>query len=496
LGSRATRPDETVLLVPVADFRRTDLARTALLLAGLLALTVSVALPRPAPLAAAALSLLIAAVLAHRSLTGWHTLLALILVVILFIPIRRYTMPGNLPFQLEPYRLLVGVIGAGWLTSMLVDSRVRLRGSGFEGPMLLYAAAALLSVILNTGRIQALGVQTDVVKKLTFFASFMLLFYFVVSVVRTAEMLDKLVKLLVGGAVAVSLSGIFEARTGYNFFNHLGQWIPVLRLSELPDVPGRGARLRIYASAQHPIALGAMLVMMIPLAIYLYRRFGHKRWIFAAGILALGALATVSRTSIIMLFVVFLVFLWLRPVETKRILPALLPLVVAANLAIPGTLGSLREAFFPKGGLVAEQAADPGRRGSGRVADLPAAMAKVKRQPLVGQGMGTMITDQDRQNADILDDQWLGTLLETGLLGALSLVWLFRRAVSRLAKAAKADDTPRGWLFAGIAASVTAYSVGMITYDAFSFIQVTIIMYILLGFAACALAMARERPPS
>jgi hypothetical protein len=480
-------------LAPVADLRRTDLARTGLVIAGLLALTISVALPRPAPLAAAALSLLIAAILAHRPLTGWHTLLGLILVVILFIPIRRYTMPGNLPFELEPYRLLVGVVGAGWLTSMLVDSNVRLRGSGFEAPLLTYAAAAILSVLFNTGRIQALGVQTDVVKRLTFFGSFMLLLYFVVSVVRTPRMLDSLLKLFVGGSVVVALFGIWEARTGYNFFNHLGQWIPVLKLSELPDVPGRGGRLRIYASAQHPIALGAMLVMMIPLAVYLLQRFGQKRWILAAGILTLGALATVSRTSIIMLFVVFFVFLWLRPVETKRILPALLPLVVAANLAMPGTLGSIKNAFFPPGGLVAEQAADPGRRGSGRVADLPAAMIKVKRQPLVGAGMGTMIIDVGRQNADILDDQWLGTLLETGLLGALSLLWLFRRAIARLSRAAKLDDSPRGWLYAGITASIMAFGVGMLTFDAFAFIQVTIIMYILLGFGAAALNMAHDR---
>lgn len=481
------------MLAPVADLRRTDLARTGLVLTGLLALTVSVALPSPAPLAAGGLAVLIAAILAHRPLTGWHTLLGAILVVILFIPIRRYTMPGNLPFQLEPYRLLVAVVGGGWLTSMLVDSRVRLRGSGFEAPLLTFAAAGILSVLFNTGRIQALGVQAEVVKELSFFASYLLIFYFVVSVVRTPRMLDSLLKLLVGGAVGVALAGIFEARSGYNVFNHLGQWIPVLTLSELPDVPGRGARLRIYASAQHPIALGAMLVMMIPLAIYLRQRFGKVRWIVAAGILTLGALATVSRTSVLMLIVVFVVFLCLRPVETRRILPALLPLVVATNLAIPGTLGSLKQAFFPPGGLVAEQAAGPGYRGAGRVADLPAAMAKLKRQPLVGQGMGTMVSEVDRQNADILDNQWLGTLLETGLLGALSLLWLFRRAVSRLARAAKLDDSPRGWLYTGIAASVTAYAVGMFTYDAFAFIQVTIMMYILLGFAGAALTM-RGRP--
>jgi O-antigen ligase len=144
--------------------------------------------------------------------------------------------------------------------------------------------------------------------------------------------------------------------------------------------------------------------------------------------------------------------------------------------------------------MVAEQAALPGYRGAGRVADLGPAMSAFKRQPLLGQGVGTRVTDQERANADILDNQWLGTLLESGLLGALSLLWLFRRAVSRLGQAAKLDDSPRGWLYSAIAASVTAYAVGMLTFDSFAFIQVTIIMFILLGFAAAALGMAREGP--
>ena len=41
---------------------------------------------------------------------GWHGLLAGLILVILFIPIRRYSLPGNLPFELEPYRLLVIVL--------------------------------------------------------------------------------------------------------------------------------------------------------------------------------------------------------------------------------------------------------------------------------------------------------------------------------------------------------------------------------------------------
>jgi O-antigen ligase len=149
-------------------------------------------------------------------------------------------------------------------------------------------------------------------------------------------------------------------------------------------------------------------------------------------------------------------------------------------------------AFFPKGGLVAEQANAP--VGSGRVASLPTALHDYKRQPLVGQGMGTRVAKPGEVNTQILDDQWLGTLVETGLVGALSFVWLFRRALSRLARAAKRDDSPRGWLYTALAASIAAFAVGMFTYDAFAFIQVTIVMYILLGFAGAALNMAQDSP--
>src|SRR5437868_4905723 len=55
----------------------------------------------------------------------WHNLLALLVLCVLFIPIRRYTM-GGVGFQLEPYRLLVALLIFAWGSSLLIDPRVRL----------------------------------------------------------------------------------------------------------------------------------------------------------------------------------------------------------------------------------------------------------------------------------------------------------------------------------------------------------------------------------
>ena len=79
-----------------------------------------------APLVALAVIL----VVASRTLLSWHALLAGLVLVILFIPIKRYSLPGNLPFELEPYRLYVAFLATMWLAALLVDPRVRFRRSG------------------------------------------------------------------------------------------------------------------------------------------------------------------------------------------------------------------------------------------------------------------------------------------------------------------------------------------------------------------------------
>src|SRR5687767_15777608 len=81
---------------------------------GVLALAVAAGGQRTPLLAAAAGGLLLAAVLVRRPYIRWETILVVLVLVILFIPIRRYTMPGDLPFQLEPYRVLVALVLAGW----------------------------------------------------------------------------------------------------------------------------------------------------------------------------------------------------------------------------------------------------------------------------------------------------------------------------------------------------------------------------------------------
>src|SRR5262249_6277881 len=144
-----------------------------------------------------------------------------------------------------------------------------------------------------------------------------------------------------------------------------------------------------------------------------------------------------------------LVYVWLRPAQTRRMWPALLPLLVAIHVALPATLGPLKDSFFPKGGLIADQSSSKGTIGQGRIADLGPAFALWSTKPLLGQGFAShSVDDADLSDSlAILDDQWLGTLLDTGLAGVVGLGWLFVRFIRRCARASKEDDSDQGWLF-------------------------------------------------
>ncbi len=148
---------------------------------------------------------------------------------------------------------------------------------------------------------------------------------------------------------------------------------------------------RAFGSAQHPIALSAALVLLFPISIYLVQRSGQRRWWLAAGLLFAGSLATMSRTSVIMLVVVGLVFVLLRPREVKRLLPALIPGLALVHFALPGTLITLKQSFFPTGGLLAQQQANAGYSGQGRLADVGPALDSWSQNPLFGGGYGTRI---------------------------------------------------------------------------------------------------------
>jgi polysaccharide biosynthesis protein PslJ len=410
----------------------------------------------------------------------WRWPLTAILVVILFVPMRRYALPVELPFELEPYRIIVALAIALWILSLLAQPDVALRRSGLEGPVLVYAVALVASDFANPGR--AAAYQSFVIRALTLGLSVVVVFYFVVSVVRTFSQVLAILKLLVVGSSVLAALALIESRTGWSPFQHLDHYFPVLQPTASFTGETRGA-IRALGSAEHPIALGALFVIVAPLALYLAIRLGRWWWASVL-ILMAGTFATVSRTAILMLVVATLVLLMLRFRETWRFAPLLIPMVVIVHFAVPGALGATKLAFAPPGGLVAEQSNDENVEGSGRVADIGPSLELFRAKPFLGYGYGTLQSSGPRANARILDNQWLSSLLNVGLVGVLSLAWLFTRFVREVGRRARHERTVDGWLLVALVASVAAFGAGMFTYDAFTFTQVTLVFFVILALGS------------
>ena len=58
------------------------------------------------------------------------------------------------------------------------------------------------------------------------------------------------------------------------------------------------------------------MAMLVPFAIYLGVTRGQRRWFGAAVVLLAGDFASGSRTGLIAIVVMLIVFLWLRPRQT------------------------------------------------------------------------------------------------------------------------------------------------------------------------------------
>jgi hypothetical protein len=432
----------------------------------------------------------------HRKLLQWPSLVALILVVVLFVPISRYALPGNLPFNLELYRVVVALVVVVWLASLLIDPRVRLRRTYFDPPLLLLVASVVASDLANPGRVNDLS--ANVAKSLTFFLSFILVYYVVATTLRGREPVMFVLKLIAVGGVIIGLCAIIEQRTAYNPFDHVDSVVPFLvHVGPIGEV-FRGGNLRVFGPAQHPIALGAALIMILPIAVY-FARMGKRRWWVGAVLLVLGALATGSRTAVVMLVVEIIVFLRLKPQETKRLWPALVPAVVVVHVFLPGQIGTFKDAFFPKGGLIAQQTQlaqnANAELAGGRIRQLKPMISEASRHPFFGEGFGTRLTgfNTPKRNAPILDNQWLNNLLDVGYIGFFLWVWLFVRAVRRLCREARwADDEGDQWLFAGLAAMMVALPIGMLTFDANSFVQVPFLFWIVLGLSAVLIRVSEH----
>ncbi len=430
---------------------------------------------------------------------AWAWSVSALVLVVWLIPIKTYKLPVPLPFSLEVYRLLMLVLLAT-LGYGVVSGTRRISAAGFGRPVVLVAAAASLSVLVNARSSSQAGMEATAIKALPYFMGFVVAYLLVCSTVQTIRAIELVLAALVVGGAVVAVAALYESRTHYNVFEHLHTWFKFLVHTRVTEDTQRGARLRVRASAQHPIALGAALTLAVPIAAYLAGRAATRiralAWAGAGVLLVVGAFATVSRTVVLMAVAMVVVALLVRGRAIRRYWPVAVAVVAAAHIAAPGAMSSLYHAFVPRQGLIQSQTALSGNVGSGRLADIAPGLQSWEKAPFFGHGLGTgnstgssvpgAIVDPKTGAPIIFDDQYLNSLVSIGFVGLLAVIWFVWGAAWRLGGAARRVRGREGDLVAACAVSCAGFAAGMFTFDAFAFVQCTLLFFVIaaLGLRA------------
>ena len=203
---------------------------------------------------------------------NWPNAVGFLLLVVWFVPIKGYALPVDLPFNLEHYRLTILLLVLALAVSVAARRRrFSLAGRGFAVACL--AGAALVSQSLNFASVDAgSGVPGTAIKSLSYFLGYLIVYLIVCSVLDSRESVDTAIRFLVAGGAVVAASALYEARFGFNVFDHLHEWLPGFERQFRAVQEERAGRIRVIASAQHPIAMGVALTLVVPFAFYLAGR--------------------------------------------------------------------------------------------------------------------------------------------------------------------------------------------------------------------------------
>lgn len=264
-------------------------------------------------------------------------------------------------------------------------------------------------------------------------------------------------------------------------------WIDRISIPGLtpPDMPGgiggRGQFARPSATATNAIEFGAVLAMLLPIAFthaQTATRHRVRAWIPVA-LMAFASLISLSRTAIICVVIgmAILVPAWNRRARIQVAIAAPFALV-AAGVAVPGLLGTLKGMFLGIG----EDSSVASRTESYGVA-----FAYVARHPILGRGYNTFLPQYW-----ILDNAYLQILIGTGIVGLLALLWLAFSAARSALLAQRTFAERRDQLMArSLLAGVVAGSVSLFFFDAFSFPQSAGVLMMVFGLAGASQRLAR-----
>ncbi|MEM8902897.1 MAG: O-antigen ligase family protein [Actinomycetota bacterium] len=245
---------------------------------------------------------------------------------------------------------------------------------------------------------------------------------------------------------------------------------------EFFEVEARNAFTRVNATATHPIEFGVLMGMLLPLALHyaLHPPSPRTRLLYwgMVGLIATAGPMSVSRSSIVAIGAALIVVAagWSRRQRRLALLISV-PAMIAFSSAVPGLLGTLRNLFSGWGNDSSIQY---------RTNDYDLIFEFVSERPLFGRGPGTFLPSR----YFVVDNQYLITLVTTGIIGFLGLMLFAGTAVFTAYRVRRRSTDPETrHLALALLGSFAAAAAASATYDslALAYSVFSSIFFVLVG---------------
>jgi len=416
----------------------------------------------------------------HRYGFDGATLLVIWTLLLILVPANLVVAP--LGAAGSPAELLGLVAGAWWLATLLNRTQTQLMPID---PVRIAATVFFIAILLSyiaaaTRPMEA--IETSAADRgLLIVVSWLGITVLTSDGILARPRLDSVMRVLVAATGLAALLGVIQFVTDRAFVEEL--LIPGLSWNGSPTSAfSRNGLARASGTSTHPIEFGVLLTMILPLALHLAFTDARSRVLRWWPVIAIAAAipVTMSRSTFLGLALVLGI---LMPTWSKRRRRfAYLWLTVgglAVYSAVPGLLGTMGRLFTNISGDGSAQS---------RVDSLDIALHYALQHPLTGRGYATFLP-----RYRIFDNQYLGLLIEAGVIGVAALILLFITGISVATKIRRTTAVPaEASLAAALTATVAVAAMACAAFDAFGFPQVAGVLFFALG-AIAALSRTTRR---
>lgn len=362
-----------------------------------------------------------------------------------------------------------------WPVQMALRGSLTYRLTPMDLPILLYLAAAAFLFLVRSPQINV------AVEGVRVYVEYLLWYFVAANLLLNKRQARALVNWLVALGTLVAVHGIYQYVVGVE--------IPSTWL----DAAEGSVRTRVFSIVGSPNVLGSFMALLIPVTAsqFLSARSMMQKFIYTLCLasMALTLVFTFSRGAWLAmagaLVVYGLIYNW-------RALLILAAAALAAPKLVPGIATRISYMLSPAYLMSSARA--------GRLARWDMAVDKIKYHPLVGEGFGRFggaVADRYIPSSIYVDNFYLKTAAESGIIGLAALVWLLASGLRcALNSYRRLTDPYLKGLAGGLLAGLTGVLLHNVVENIFEVPMMSTYFWLLLGVSAALPHLdGQETPP-